>query len=152
MKAELKNVKINKQLSEETTCFSATLYVEGKKTAIITNRGCGGEDEIPQIFDNPLFDEFENWVKTQPPLDSDYGNPLPMDLGLYVGCVLLPEWEKSSQLKKWSKKETIFRIKGDKEDSYRTLKKPYSEEMRAFIEKKYGNQVEVIYNQQGVAV
>lgn len=46
MKLELKNVKIHEDMSEETTCFSATLYVNGVKAAICSNRGCGGPTDV----------------------------------------------------------------------------------------------------------
>lgn len=41
----LRAVKVNQALSEETLCFSATLYVDGKKAATVGNRGHGGPDE-----------------------------------------------------------------------------------------------------------
>ncbi len=151
MKAELKNVKVNNQLSEETICFSAALYVEGKKTALIQNRGHGGSDEIAQIFDKPLFDKFKAWVKSLPPEPSEYGSPLDMDLDLYVGK-LLSDWEQHKQIKRWSKAKTIFRLKSDKVDAYRTWGLPYSPVVKDAIVKKYGDKIEVIYDQQGVEV
>jgi hypothetical protein len=41
MKIELKNVKINKMFSEETTCFIADVFINGKKTAYAKNDGRG---------------------------------------------------------------------------------------------------------------
>lgn len=43
---ELKNVKINRTLSEETLCYSASLYVDGRKVADVSNRGHGGPTDI----------------------------------------------------------------------------------------------------------
>jgi len=45
----LKSVKVNDRLSEETTCFSATVYVDGKRVAIAKNAGRGG----PNRYDPP---------------------------------------------------------------------------------------------------
>ena len=45
MKLSIKNVKINKTLSEETMCFSADVYVDGKKAFLAANRGMGGGNE-----------------------------------------------------------------------------------------------------------
>ena len=42
MKLTLKNVKVNKAMSEETHCFSATIYKDGKKVGTVCNRGHGG--------------------------------------------------------------------------------------------------------------
>lgn len=46
MKLELKNVRIHEDMSEETTCFSATLYVDGIRAALCSNRGCGGSTDV----------------------------------------------------------------------------------------------------------
>ncbi len=42
MKIELKNLKINEAFSEETTCFMADVFVNGKKVAHARNDGRGG--------------------------------------------------------------------------------------------------------------
>ena len=42
MKIELKSVKINEAFSEETTCFMADVFVNGKKVAHAKNDGHGG--------------------------------------------------------------------------------------------------------------
>ena len=46
MKIEVKGIKYFSSMSDETNCFQATLYVDGKKVATCENQGCG---EI-QIF------------------------------------------------------------------------------------------------------
>jgi hypothetical protein len=42
MQITLKNLKISKFMSEETTCFQATIYVDGKKAGMAQNDGHGG--------------------------------------------------------------------------------------------------------------
>jgi len=42
MKIELKNIKEVKALSEETPCFTATVYIDGKKAGEVSNHGTGG--------------------------------------------------------------------------------------------------------------
>ena len=44
MKLELKNIKHTEWASQETHCFQASLYVDGKAVAIIGNDGQGGCD------------------------------------------------------------------------------------------------------------
>lgn len=44
MKLELRNVKVAESLSEETTAYTATLYVDGKPTVDCSNHGQGGPD------------------------------------------------------------------------------------------------------------
>ena len=41
MKITLKNVKHYESMSEETDCFEASLYVDGKKVGRVSNRGTG---------------------------------------------------------------------------------------------------------------
>jgi len=61
----LKNVKICEWASEETTCFEATLYIDGKSIGRVHNEGCGGahfydfrttNDSLDEIIDE-LIDQ-----------------------------------------------------------------------------------------------
>jgi len=45
-KLTLKKVKVYEAMSEETICFSADLYEDGKLVAHVSNRGQGGSNEI----------------------------------------------------------------------------------------------------------
>jgi len=49
MKLTLKNVKVAQFASEETTCFEATVYVDGKKFCRVSNAGKGGPNEYDPI-------------------------------------------------------------------------------------------------------
>lgn len=42
MKLELKNIKFYESMSEETNCFQADLFINGKKIAYVKNTGQGG--------------------------------------------------------------------------------------------------------------
>ncbi len=44
MKIELKNIKISSFLSQETTAYTAALYVDGRKIGTVENDGHGGCD------------------------------------------------------------------------------------------------------------
>lgn len=46
MKIEIKNISYSERMSEETSCFSADLWVDGKKIGVISNRGTGGCDDF----------------------------------------------------------------------------------------------------------
>jgi len=52
MKLELKNIKHTEWASEETHCYQAALYVDGKPVAIVSNDGHGGCD---RDYDHPKF-------------------------------------------------------------------------------------------------
>ena len=42
---ELKNLSHNATFSEETHCFRASVYINGKRMFSVSNRGCGGANE-----------------------------------------------------------------------------------------------------------
>jgi hypothetical protein len=44
MKLELKNIKYFASGSQETPCYTATVYVDGKKAIYVDNDGHGGCD------------------------------------------------------------------------------------------------------------
>jgi hypothetical protein len=48
---ELKNLSHNATFSEETHCFRASVYINGKRMFAVSNRGCGGpNDYLPLDF------------------------------------------------------------------------------------------------------
>jgi len=54
-KLELKNIEYYKRGSEETPCYNATVYVNGKKAVEVSNDGHGGCDRqhtYPQFMDD----------------------------------------------------------------------------------------------------
>lgn len=46
MKLTLKKIKFYDELSEETNCFTADLYADGKKVATVKNDGRGGSTDV----------------------------------------------------------------------------------------------------------
>lgn len=44
MNIELKNIKYSNFASEETSCFDATIYIDGKKVGTVENDGQGGSN------------------------------------------------------------------------------------------------------------
>jgi hypothetical protein len=47
MKLSLKNIKHTEWASEETHCYRASLYVDGKPVAVVSNDGHGGGRDFP---------------------------------------------------------------------------------------------------------
>jgi len=78
---ELKNIKVHHGLSEETFCFEASVYLEGKRIGTIANRGCGGANEIGiTAIEEKRID---SWLKKNLTyLDYD-GNKRPMDFEMW---------------------------------------------------------------------
>lgn len=66
MKLELKNIKHHAGMSEETYCYEATLYRDGKRVGRVLNRGTGGADECH--FDRPSdWAEIDAWCRSNLP-------------------------------------------------------------------------------------
>lgn len=82
MKFELKNVKHSKFASEETECFQASLYADGKKIGFCSNQGFGGCTDVSP-FDSSCKDlvaAASLWVDENVPVeivtDDDTGEEL----------------------------------------------------------------------------
>lgn len=65
MRVELKNVKFYERLSEETNCFTATVYIDGKKAGECENRGTGGSTNV-HFLDHVLRDAFHAYARSLP--------------------------------------------------------------------------------------
>jgi hypothetical protein len=63
---QLKNVKVSHHMSEETTAFTATLYINGKRAAYVKNTGQGG-DNWPRFIDRNVETAFHAMCKALPP-------------------------------------------------------------------------------------
>lgn len=60
---------------------------------------------------------------------------------------MLQKWDVEKQYKRWCKKSVCFRLKGDKEGSYRTIDLKYGlERIVAHLKQKHGDQLEEILN------
>ena len=69
MKLELKKIKYCKWMSEETHCYSAVVYVDGKATIEVSNEGHGGGDNQWAIkpFTDQDIEKVETWCKKNLP-------------------------------------------------------------------------------------
>lgn len=67
MNIEIKNIKVNLAFSEETTCFTADIFVNGFKTGYARNDGQGGCTNI-QSYEHKfgILCEAEAFAKTLP--------------------------------------------------------------------------------------
>ena len=114
---ELKNVKYAAFASEETHCFEATLYVNGKRFCTVSNEGHGGENRyhgvkggIPQNEVWKQIKEINRALKNEK-LESEYfPDGLENDLEIEVGN-LMNRWHLVNDVKKLTRK--ICYTKGD---------------------------------------
>jgi len=73
MKIELKKISFNERMSDETNCFVADIYIDGKKVGYCKNDGRGGCTEYHgnTKADNELIEKAEAYCKTLP--HDEYG-------------------------------------------------------------------------------
>jgi hypothetical protein len=112
MKIELKNVKFSEFASEETNCFAADLYVDGKKVGFCKNDGHGGNTWVYNSDANTLtkFREVEEYCKTLPPIEfGDFSIPSNLE---NVVDGLFEEWLKEKDKKRMQKKLEKSMLKG----------------------------------------
>lgn len=140
MKIEVKNVKEAKFASEETMCFEAMVYVDGKKVGRVSNQGHGG----PNYYDGE-FSELEKFAKEQ---DPDGYDPLDGVIDELVFTFL-----ENKDLKRWCKTMLVFTMKGDEEGVWHNIKVPggvkaeHAQNYRDQMKKRYGTKlVELINN------
>jgi len=131
---EIKNLKVSEFMSEETLCFSCTVYVNGKKALIAENQGQGGNTSI-RALDNELFNLINGYAKNLPPYVCDYFT-LEYDLELLIDELVEKEQE-NKKLKKLCKKQTLFSLPEDKKGEYRTVKAVFSDKVKDYIINKY---------------
>lgn len=146
MNITLKNLKIAKFLSQETTAFSATVYVDGKRVGTASNSGHGASNFYR--FDDPKLEaKLEAWAATLPKMQV-YDTELSMDLDLVIdGIIQKMEYDK--QVARSCKKKTLFLLEGDDpEAGWRTVKAPYDARVQAFLDNKYGAKVVRILNKE----
>src|SRR5829696_3496700 len=115
MKIELRNVKIARSLSEETTAYTATIYVDGKPAFHASNHGHGGADMYHAVagYTGPSEAEISAWLaENAPPMGpydpnpatrALYDNGTSCDLELFVGR-LLGAHEAAAERKRIEKK------------------------------------------------
>jgi len=92
---ELKKVKYMASLSQETHCYSADLYLHGRKVAEVSNHGHGGCDDVGYV--NKLMAQYvsEELAKMDAPLEA-------------ICCDLVNDWLAAKDLKKLLSKRVIY--------------------------------------------
>lgn len=116
MTIELRHIEQNTRLSEETPCYSADLFWNGKKVACVSNHGHGGPDMVRPI-DKAGFEEAVAFVKALPPVPSGFADmePLAMDLELWCHMEVGKVEERKAIQKMFRKdiKTSVLYVKDD---------------------------------------
>lgn len=70
MRIELKRITVSERQSDETLCFAATIYLDGKRAGEARNAGHGGETEVyPAACESRL----RAYAATLPPAEFGHG-------------------------------------------------------------------------------
>ena len=144
MKIEIKNVRHSELASEETHCFQASVYIDGKRRGTVENDGWGGPDR----FNPPqLKDEIDAYAKTLPPIEAD-GMTLESDAEILIGD-LVNEWLRVRSLKNACKGRTLYRIPDHtyKGDQWHVLKGAYTPQIKMYLLGRYGAEVNILNEQ-----
>jgi hypothetical protein len=72
MKIELKNIKYAAFASQETSCYEATIYIDGKKRGTVKNDGYGGSDNVHPW---QLANEIDEYAKNLPFMACSFDDP-----------------------------------------------------------------------------
>ena len=117
MNLELKNIKHTAWASEETNCYQASVYLDGKPLAIVGNDGRGGCDRQnahpsfkKENFRKSFFDimtEIDDYFKGLPKKKYD-DFELDMDLELWCG-EQVTRWMCAKELKRHLKKGSMIK-------------------------------------------
>lgn len=65
-KIQLKNLKHSDFASQETYCFEASVYIDGKKAGTVSNQGCGG---CHSYHPNSLYQSLKAEADKLPPIE-----------------------------------------------------------------------------------
>lgn len=144
MNLSLSKVKINKRLSEETTCFSATVLVDGVPAGEAGNRGHGGSN-FYHWKDGEVGRAVKAWAEAQD-LKFEDGTRVIEKLDFVVGRLVAQDEVRKKFLRDF-KTKTLWRLKGDATGSWLTTKSPLTPAVKKYILDKYGDRVECIANE-----
>ena len=148
MKYEVKNVK-NFQ-GREGYGYECSLYCDGKRVGKVVDVASGGQARF-YWADPKAGDEGALVEHIKGKTFEHYGEVYSHSVDTFVGA-LVDEYEKNKQYKKWCKNKTMFRLKGDKEGQWRSLRVPYGDpRAKSLLEQKYGDKVEEILNERFAA-
>jgi hypothetical protein len=122
----LKNFKHNARLSEETECFSATVYVDGVRMAEATNRGHGGATMVHRLptlsaKSRAAWNAFTIEAKK---VGRDFDIREAMGTLVDEAVTVALNAKEDQRFRRMCKTTILFRNEGDEADRWRTVKWP----------------------------
>ena len=140
MKLELKNIKCFGAMSEETNCYTATVYVDGKASVAVSNRGHGGPDEQRMIGKDHNLDIIDAWCRANLPKRTNPFNDQEYECDLEMWCGdEVDKFLALREMRRRMKAKAVF-VDGGKLYTYGYRgRKPYDQALGFEVAKKYPN-------------
>lgn len=143
MKLQIKNLKSCDGREGPGAAFSCSLYIDGKRAAVVRNSGSGGCNDYDWL-DRSLRQPFlDHCAALHPDIEFEVED--------HVIAVLLDTLETEKQLKRWCRKSVVFRLASDNEDAFRTLKVKWpgnEDRVRTHLQGKHGDNLAEIVNER----
>jgi len=111
MKIELKNFKYAEFASEETLCFTASVYVDGTRMFTASNSGKGEENRIEPVKGKSREDvrQVQDWVANQPKVKLEDDMEIDDKLDFYISRLAEREIARKKLKSLLSKHVVIFK-------------------------------------------
>jgi hypothetical protein len=135
--------KVKTFIGMEGQGFNATLCRDGKPVANVIDDASGGCIDFHWLVPGEEA-ALEAVCKQMPPTEF-YGEMLTYNTDMLLSR-LVDEHENEKRLKRVAKKKTLFRVKGDDPDEWRTLN-VVGEKATRYLASKYGEKLETVYGQ-----
>jgi hypothetical protein len=138
MNLSVKNVKFHDDMSQETPCYSASIYLDNKRIGVVRNDGCGGCN----CYDWLDYKAGREIERQEPDLDD-------------IIFDLCNQADELKQLKRLCKTQILFQLKSEnyEEGQYRSLKpkykgNPWTPAAKKYLQEKYGDDLGRIINEE----
>lgn len=114
MKIQLKNIKHSPFASQETHCYEASVYFDGKKAGTVSNDGHGGCD-MEYRENKEVWDTMTAYIEDMPSTESDMGGgrKFTMKPSLEsICCNLVNDHLTTKDLKRLLKNRVLYVLDG----------------------------------------
>lgn len=140
MTFSIKALRVNRSLSEETLCFSASLYHKNRRVGHLKNRGHGGPNEIDFLSKLAETDALKAACSSTPNATTqECWGMLDDQLDQ-----LVHETYQTQQYKDWCRHKTVFRSKDQPDGEWHQINAKYSEKVATYIRDQYPDTVEIL--------
>lgn len=140
----LKNLKYSEFASQETLCFEATIYVDGKRVGKAFNEGQGGAHHYDPYGIEQVLNEI---AAALPPMDmSEFGmDPVKQDADLMISCLVDDEVTRR-KIARMTATKTYLRKPGEqyKKGEWTVLKGKTDEARIKAVQDRYGAEVIIL--------